>query len=139
MSFLRPEDSVYEHKVLGGCCNSVGMMGSHVGHYGAGISDVLDRIINPSTANTFSKLILSMPNVVDTIKNVVGSDPQELNKALEETLSSNPSSIEDVIKTLNVKHSKKGAGSKLLNNQSKMILDKIMRNQGYSGAGISTM
>jgi hypothetical protein len=47
--------------------------------------------------------------------------------------------VEDVIKTLNVKHSKKGAGSKLLNNQSKMILDKIMRNQGYSGAGISTM
>jgi hypothetical protein len=77
--------------------------------------------------------------VVDTIKNVVGSDPQELNKAIEETLTTNPTSIEDVIKTLNVKHSKKGAGSKLLNNQSKMILDKIMRNQGYSGAGISTM
>lgn len=139
MSFLRPEDSVYEHKVLGGCCNSVGVMGSHNAHYGAGIFDILDKVINPSTANTFSKVITSLPGVIDAIKNVVGSDPKELNKAIEETLSTNPSTIEDVMKTLNTKHSKKGAGTKLLNNQSKMILDKILKNQGYSGSGIMTI
>ena len=139
MSFLRPEESIYEHKVLGGCCNSVSMMGSHVGHYGAGFTDVLDKVINPSTTNTFSKVITSLPEVIDTIKSIVGSDPKVLNKAIEESLSTNPSTVEDVIKAINTKHSKKGAGSKLLNHQSKMILDKILKNQGYSGAGIMTM
>jgi len=142
MSFIRPEERYYERKVLGSGCDCVHSLNPiHPRYYGHGISDVLDKVLSPSTATTISKIVSSVPKVYETIKNVINSDPQELNKGIQEALEKNPSSFEDVIKSINSKEGKGKRGTAkrkhLLNNHSQMILNNLLGSK--KGSGLQTM
>jgi hypothetical protein len=133
MSFLTEEQKFYERPMLGNGCNCVSRMGHQTPYLGQGLSDILDKVVNPSTTGAISKVVTALPGIIETVRNVVQTNPKELNKKIEESLQSN-SSIEDVIKTIN-KKSGKGSKKKLLSNQSKMILESILQKEG-AGIGV---
>lgn len=139
MSFIRPEDHYYERKILGSGCSCVYHLNPiHPRYYGHGISDVLDKVLSPTTANSISKIVAHIPNIYDTIKNVIGSNPNELNKKIAEVVENNPSTAEDIIKAINSHpHKGKGKSGKLLSNHSQLILQSLLGNQ-KRGSGIQT-
>lgn len=135
MSFLRREDMYETKQVLGGCmCSYDRSMPMSMRHHGDGVSDVMkmiEKVINPTTASTISKVIGSLPNVVETVKNIAGTNPQELNKQIENSINDGHS-IDQIIKKIN----KKGTGLKgkrMLDRQQQMILQNLLQNEkvGY--------
>jgi len=132
MSFYKPEQMYYEKPILGsGCSCAESVNPIHPKYYGDGIGDILDKLLSPSTTSAISKVVSALPSVYDTIKNVVNTDPQELNKKLESVLQQNPSTITDVLKSINTKGSGlKKRKKRILNNHSEMILQKILEKHG---------
>lgn len=132
MSFLRREVDMYESRqVLGGCmCSHNKSIPMSLKYHGEGFSDVLDaiqKVVNPANATTISKVVESLPNVLDTVKNITTADPKQLNKQIEQSIREGES-VDQIIKKIN----KKGTGIKgrrMLDRQQQMILQNLLSNE----------
>lgn len=136
MSFIRPQDMFFEKPILGGCMCVESLSPIHPRYYGHGIGDILDKVMSTSSAQSISKVVSAIPQIYQTIKSITQTNPQVLNDNLQKALESNPSTITDVIKSIN----KKGTGMKrrkMLDNHSQMILESILAK--HHGSGIETI
>lgn len=141
MSFLKREDMYDSRPVLGGClCSSHRSMPNAFMHHGEGVSDVmkhLEKVINPITASTISKVVNSLPNVIETVKNISSANPMELNKNIEDSIKEGHN-IEQIIRKINNKKGTGLKGKQMLDRQQQMILHKLLNEQKV-GSGVQIL
>lgn len=131
MSFLKREDMYESKQVLGGgcMCSYNKSMPMALKYHGDGFSDVLNaiqKVVNPTTASAISKVVESLPNVIDTVKNISDADPKKLNKEIEQSIREGES-VDQIIKKINKKGN--GNGRRMLDRQQQMILQNLLKGE----------